>query len=107
MNREDFEVLKNYVYLDSSATALKPNCILNPIKKYYLENGSLQSNLEISEVQKILDLKLKNVINNILGYLIGDVVSDYLVQNNIRLEEEFYPYVFNNYHAVIKKLELE
>lgn len=37
MNREDFEVLKNYVYLDSSATALKPNCILNPIKKYYLE----------------------------------------------------------------------
>ena len=44
---------------------------------------------------------------NILGYLIGDVVSDYLVQNNIRLEEEFYPYVFNNYHAVIKKLELE
>ena len=37
MNREDFEVLKNYVYLDSSATSLKPNCILNPIKKYYLE----------------------------------------------------------------------
>lgn len=37
MNREDFEVLKNYVYLDSSATSLKPSCILNPIKKYYLE----------------------------------------------------------------------
>ena len=81
--------------------------LMQKYEKYYLENGSLQSNLEISEVQKILDLKLKNVINNILGYLIGDVVSDYLVQNNIRLEEEFYPYVFNNYHAVIKKLELE
>lgn len=44
---------------------------------------------------------------NILGYLIDDIVSDYLVQNNIRLEEEFYPYVFNNYHEIIKKLELE
>ena len=37
MNREDFEVLKNYVYLDSGATALKPSIILDPIKKYYLE----------------------------------------------------------------------
>lgn len=37
MNREDFEILKNYVYLDSSATSLKPKCILEPIKKYYLE----------------------------------------------------------------------
>ena len=39
---------------------------------------------------------------NILGYLIDDIVSDYLVQNNIRLEEEFYLYVLNNYHAIIK-----
>ena len=36
MNREDFEVLTNYVYLDSGATALKPSIILDPIKKYYL-----------------------------------------------------------------------
>lgn len=40
MNREDFEVLKNYVYLDSGATALKPSIILDPIKKYYLEETS-------------------------------------------------------------------
>ena len=33
MNREDFEVLKNYVYLDSGATALKTSIILDPIKK--------------------------------------------------------------------------
>ena len=81
--------------------------LMQKYEEYYLENGSLPPNLEIGEIQKILDLKLKNIINNILGYLIGDVVSDYLVQNNIRLEEEFYPYVFNNYHAIIKKLELE
>ena len=81
--------------------------LMQKYEEYYLENESLPPNLEINEIRKILDLKLKNVINNILGYLIGDVVSDYLVQNNIRLEEEFYPYVFNNYHAIIKKLELE
>lgn len=40
MNREDFELLKNYVYLDSAATALKPNIIIEPIKKYYLEETS-------------------------------------------------------------------
>lgn len=40
MNREDFDVLKNYVYLDSSATSLKPNKIIEPIKKYYLEETS-------------------------------------------------------------------
>lgn len=40
MNRNDFEVLKNYVYLDSGATALKPNIILDSIKKYYLEETS-------------------------------------------------------------------
>ncbi len=40
MNREDFEVLKNYVYLDSSATSLKPKCIIDEIKKYYLEETS-------------------------------------------------------------------
>lgn len=86
----------------------RPNLLLmQKYEEYYLENGSLLPNLEISEIQKILDLKLKNIINNILGYLIGDVVSDYLVQNNIRLEEAFYPYVLNNYHAIIKKLELE
>ena len=81
--------------------------LMQKYEEYYLENESLPPNLEINEIRKILDLKLKNVINNILGYLIGDVVSDYLAQNNIRLEEEFYPYVFNNYHAIIKKLELE
>ena len=40
MNRNDFEILKNYVYLDSGATALKPNIILDSIKKYYLEETS-------------------------------------------------------------------
>lgn len=40
MNRENFEVLKNYVYLDSAATSLKPNKIIDPIKKYYLEETS-------------------------------------------------------------------
>lgn len=40
MNREDFELLKNYVYLDSAATSLKPNKILEPIKKYYQEETS-------------------------------------------------------------------
>ena len=40
MNREDFKVLENYIYLDSGATSLKPKCILNPIEKYYLEATS-------------------------------------------------------------------
>lgn len=40
MNRQDFELLNNYVYLDSAATALKPKIIIEPIKKYYLEETS-------------------------------------------------------------------
>ena len=43
--------------------------LMQKYEKYYLENGSLPPDLEISEVQKILDLKLKNVINNIDAYL--------------------------------------
>ena len=35
MNREDFNVLKNYTYLDSAATALKPNSILKTVEDYY------------------------------------------------------------------------
>lgn len=40
MNREDFKVLENYIYLDSGATSLKPSTILKPIEKYYLEATS-------------------------------------------------------------------
>ena len=59
MNRNDFEVLKNYVYLDSGATALKPNIILDSIKKYYLEETS---NIHINI--KIASSLWKNVPNS-------------------------------------------
>ena len=36
MNRDDFPILKeDIIYFDSGATALKPQCVIDEITKYY------------------------------------------------------------------------
>lgn len=47
--RKDFEQLKEgNIYLDSAATALKPNVVINAIKEYYIKfNGNSHSKMSI------------------------------------------------------------
>lgn len=40
MNREDFPILNNVVYLDNGATTLKPKCVIDVMNKYYLNHTS-------------------------------------------------------------------
>ena len=40
MNREDFPMLNNVVYLDNGATTLKPKRVIDAMNKYYLEHTS-------------------------------------------------------------------
>ena len=40
MNREDFKVLNDIVYLDNGATTLKPKCVVDVMDKYYLSHTS-------------------------------------------------------------------
>ena len=35
MNRTDFPILDNNIYLDSAATTLKPKCVIDKITEYY------------------------------------------------------------------------
>ncbi len=47
--RKDFEQLKEgNIYLDTAATALKPNVVINAIKEYYIKfNGNSHSKMSI------------------------------------------------------------
>ena len=40
MNRDDFKVLNDVVYLDNGATTLKPKCVIDVMDKYYLSHTS-------------------------------------------------------------------
>ena len=40
MNREDFPILNNVVYLDNGATTLKPKCVIDAMNDYYLLHTS-------------------------------------------------------------------
>ena len=40
MNREDFEILKDIVYLDNGATTQKPNEVIKSVEKYYKESNA-------------------------------------------------------------------
>ena len=40
MNREDFPILNNVVYLDNGATTLKPKCVIDVMDNYYLNHTS-------------------------------------------------------------------
>ena len=37
MNREDFSILKDIIYLDNAATSLTPPCVIEAMNKYYME----------------------------------------------------------------------
>ena len=42
MNREDFPLLKEeIIYLDNSATSLKPKCVIDKMVDYYTNNNDV------------------------------------------------------------------
>ena len=70
MNREDFKALENgLIYLDNSATTLKPKCVIEKMNEYYLNytsnihrgeyDNATKTNQEYDEVRTLV----KNFIN--------------------------------------------
>ncbi|MBQ6687557.1 MAG: cysteine desulfurase [Bacilli bacterium] len=61
MNREDFPMLKqDIIYLDNSATTLKPDCVLNKMAEYYKEYGANAHRGDYDISYKV-DLEYENV----------------------------------------------
>jgi len=70
--RKDFEQLKEgNIYLDTAATALKPNVVINAIKEYYIKfNGNSHSKMSIYG-DKTSEL-IENTRNIIARYINSD-----------------------------------
>ena len=59
MNRDDFNVLNNYVYLDNGATSLKPKIISETISDYY-NNYSANAHRGDYDLSLKVDSKYEN-----------------------------------------------
>ena len=59
MNREDFSLLKEVIYLDSAASSLKPKQVINEIVKYY-EHYPINAHSVDSKLGSIVIQKIKN-----------------------------------------------
>ena len=76
MNREDFNVLTDNIYLDSAATALKPKCVVNKINDYYNNYSSNihRGEYDISEVAEEEYNKARNTIASFLNASNNEIV---------------------------------
>lgn len=76
MNREDFNVLTDNIYLDSAATALKPKCVVNKINDYYNNYSSNihRGEYDISEVAEEEYNKARNTIASFLNASNDEIV---------------------------------
>lgn len=60
MNKEDFPMLNNdLIYLDNSATSLKPKCVINKVVEYY-ENYSANAHRGDYDISYKVDLEYEN-----------------------------------------------
>ncbi|MBQ6840689.1 MAG: cysteine desulfurase [Bacilli bacterium] len=69
MNREDFPMLNNdIIYLDNSATSLKPKCVIDKIVDYY-ENYSANAHRGDYDISYKVDLEYENTRDKVAEYI--------------------------------------
>ncbi|MCP4337202.1 MAG: cysteine desulfurase [Mycoplasma sp.] len=119
MNRKDFELLKNVVYLDHSASALKPNQVIEAgvefYKKFPINPHSIDSKLGSMLYTKIKNIrnevaKLNNVKSEEVIFTSGttDGINQIanMFENNIKKDEEIVLNYLNHSSNVIPWMEL-
>ncbi len=53
-------------------------------EKMYIKKGNIDSkNLKLEEVKKIMKYNFPNIVNYLLRYPIGNILSNYLINNNV------------------------
>ena len=69
MNRNDYPILDNLIYLDSAATALKPKCVVDKINDYYLKYPSNihRGEYDIAEIAEKEYNKARNIVASFLN----------------------------------------
>ncbi|MBE6148394.1 MAG: cysteine desulfurase [Firmicutes bacterium] len=69
MNREDFPMLNNdIIYLDNSATSLKPKCVIEKLVDYY-ENYSANAHRGDYDISYKVDLEYENTRDLVAEYI--------------------------------------
>ena len=69
MNREDFPMLNNdIIYLDNSATSLKPQCVIDKMVDYY-ENYSANAHRGDYDISYKVDLEYENARDLVAEYI--------------------------------------
>lgn len=76
MNREDFPMLDgSLIYLDNSATSLKPKCVIDKLVDYY-ENYSANAHRGDYDISYKVDLEYEKAREKVRSYINADDLSE-------------------------------